>query len=652
MRDAPPSDRFVSAYTTATGWRVDPARREQVVRCPAHDDRTPSLSVGVRPDGAVVLNCHAGCPLDDVVTAIGLTRADLRPESPNGNGGMPIVASYPYVDGLGTLLFTVHRFVPKSFRQQAADGTWSTRGVRRVLYRLPDVVRAVKDGVPVWVVEGEKDADTLASLGMTATTVPGGAGKWRPEYADALTGAGEVHIVADDDDPGRKHAAQVAEALRPVAGSVSVWLPAEGKDVSDHLSAGLDLAKLRPFETSANAPETISGPVLVTLASVAPEPVTWLWAGYLPAGKLVIIDGDPGVGKSTVTLDVAARVTSGSPMPDGSRCERPGAVLLLSAEDGLSDTIRPRLEAAGGDASRVHALTEIRENDGSRPVEIPADVPTIRSIIERRGITLIVIDPLMAFLGGQVNSKTDHDIRRALHPLADVATATGATIIIVRHLNKSSGGNALYRGGGSIGIIGAARAAFIVGKDPDDENRRIMAGTKFNLGPEPPALAYSLVSAEEYGCARVEWQGATEHRASDILRDENRDDPEEARDAAGWLREFLMASGGEATPEDVVNAGRRAGFSPDALKRAKKRAGVRSEKLGLKAGWIWRIITESDDRGARDWREDSRREHEGGEERTSTEVLPSRASVLPSPNPNGQAPLFDHAPSPRRQPMM
>ncbi|WP_206442950.1 hypothetical protein [Candidatus Protofrankia californiensis] len=258
-----PLGTFAAAYTAATGGDVNPTRGQQDVKCPAHDDGTASLSVGTGKDGRVLLVCQAGCSTDDVLTAVGLDVVDLFP--PREQTARPqIVASYRYVDEQGTLLFTVHRFEPKTFRQQAADGAWRMKGVRRVLYRLPEVLAAIADGRPVYVVEGEKDADRLASLGHVATTCPQGAGKWRPEYTVSLAGASEVHVIGDNDDPGRTHARQVAKALEATVGTVKVWLPASGKDVSDHLNAGHGLDDLVPLADDDQADDVEPSPVADT----------------------------------------------------------------------------------------------------------------------------------------------------------------------------------------------------------------------------------------------------------------------------------------------------------------------------------------------------------------------------------------------------
>jgi hypothetical protein len=195
--------------------------------------------------------------------------------------------------------------------------------------------------------------------------------------------------------------------------------------------------------------------------------------------------------------------------------------------------------------------------------------------------------------GGQVNSYRDQDVRRALHQVATLAADTGACVIIVRHLNKSNGTNALYRGGGSIGIVGQARAAFIAAADPDDDTgqRRILAAAKMNIAALPPALAYRLVSDAHLGCARVEWLGETSHYARDLLTDrtgpDDTDDRTERDEAADWLTGFLTDNGGEATPADAKKAARQAGIAVRTLERARVRARVKLRRSGFPAQTVW-----------------------------------------------------------------
>ncbi len=332
------------------------------------------------------------------------------------------------------------------------------------------------------------------------------------------------------------------------------------------------------------------GPVTISLSDVKPEHVSWLWPGRLPAGKLVVLDGDPAVGKSTLAVDLGARVSVGATWPDGTDCPT-GDVLILSAEDGLADTIRPRLDAAGGDPARVHALTDIRylDDDGqtrTRPATL-ADAKLIEQTVRRYGVRLVIIDVLMAYLPGKVDSHRDQDIRSVLSGLAAMAEATGCCILLLRHLNKATGGNPLYRGGGSIGIIGAARAAFLAAVDPDDDSRRVLACTKSNLAGEPDALAFRLTDSAGDGCARVVWEGASTHSAADLLGHRDDEERTERDEAADWLRSYLDDHGGQAARKDVLRDARVAGFKEATVKRAKDKAQVGHESSGFPRQTVW-----------------------------------------------------------------
>jgi hypothetical protein len=253
-----PIDRVLSRLRgvkeTENGWDA---------LCPAHDDQNPSLGVAVADDGTVLLKCRSqGCGADAICKAIGLKLADLfstRQVNGKVSNSRKIVGTYDYVDADSRLLFQVVRFDPKDFRQRRPDPNgkegwaWNLKGVRRVLYRLPEVIQAVAEGRPVFVVEGEKDADNLSHLGVTATTNAGGAGKWKDDYSEALRGANVV-LLSDNDDAGRNHTLQVARGLRGVAASVRVVhlpdLPPKG-DVSDWLAAGGTAEQLQALVAAA-----------------------------------------------------------------------------------------------------------------------------------------------------------------------------------------------------------------------------------------------------------------------------------------------------------------------------------------------------------------------------------------------------------------
>jgi len=287
--------------------------------------------------------------------------------------------------------------------------------------------------------------------------------------------------------------------------------------------------------------------------------VEWLWEGRIPLGKITLIDGDPGTGKSAATTDLGARVSVGKPWPDGSEC-RAGGVVILSAEDGLADTIRPRFDAAGGDPARAVALSTVPDAEGNeRQVAIPDDLHVIEAAIERVGAVLVVIDPLMAFLPGEVNSHRDQDVRRALAPLARLAERTGTAVVVIRHLNKGQGGNVLYRGGGSIGIVGAARSGLLIAKDPENESRRVLASIKSNLAAAAPSLVFGLSSTES-GAVRVDWKGESTLDAAALLSAPT--DPEERsvfQEAKDLLREVL--SEGPVPAAEVKQEARSADIS-------------------------------------------------------------------------------------------
>lgn len=307
----------------------------------------------------------------------------------------------------------------------------------------------------------------------------------------------------------------------------------------------------------------------VCLADVKPEQVSWLWDRRIPYGKLTIIEGHPGVGKSTLTLEIAARVSRGDALPGGETIPI-GNVLLLTAEDGLADTVRPRLDAAGANPFKIHALQKLPT--------IPEDIPALEQYVKENYTRLLIIDPLNAYLAGEVNSFKDHDIRRALAPLAAMAEHTGCAIVVVRHLTKASNGQAIVAGGGSIGIIGQARCAMLVAADPENPSEIVLAVVKNNLAAKPESLKFRLAS-DESGWARIEWIGFSPHTADALIaagRDGEDAGPiEEAMQLlAEWLRN------GPLPKADLLKSAKAAGLSTRTLERAKQKLGVVHRKNG------------------------------------------------------------------------
>lgn len=258
---------------------------------------------------------------------------------------------------------------------------------------------------------------------------------------------------------------------------------------------------LKARRERAASTEAKLGPVLVRLADVAPQSIEWLWPGRIPRAKLMVLSGDPGLGKSVLTLDVAARVTTGASWPDGG-APPVGDVVLLSAEDNVADTIRPRFDVLGGNPARLHVLQAIRDKSGNRTVDLSKDIGRIEEALTATSALFVVIDPVDAYLGAQTDSHKNASVRRVLAPLSALAERTGATILMVMHLSKTEDRKAVYRTLGSIGFVGAARVGLVVDLHPDDKNRpvdetsrRVLATTKSNVSAEAPKLAYRVVSA-------------------------------------------------------------------------------------------------------------------------------------------------------------
>ncbi len=591
--------------------KVDGIRRSGsgwMARCPAHDDRQASLSITAGDDGRALVYCHAGCSIEAVTEAAGLTSADLfEPRAavrPSATTSRRREVSTDAPPTLYVIRDTTGGPVAIHVRQDTSDG-------KRITWRLPDGTAGLNgtpsaelplfgsESLPSWdatrpvlIVEGEKAAVPLREAGFRALgTVTGASSAPSVAVLQSLRGH-HVILWPDADKAGREHMRKIAERLAGVAASVRLvtWPEApEHGDAADLLETGSAADVDRLIE--AAQPLTRPGPVLVRLASVQREALSPVWDGRLYRGKPHLVEGDPGLGKTTAALDVAARVSRGAAMPDGSPGIGPAGVVIMGAEDGLADTVRPRLEAAGADLERIVALTAIVDGDGERMPALPLDLGAVEAAIRDVDAALVIVDPLMAFLDASVNSWRDQDVRRALAPLARLAERSACAVILIRHLNKSAGSHAIYRGGGSIGIVGAARVALLVAADPDDPERRILATVKNNLAVHPPSLAFRLVGDDATGAARVEWLGESEHGASALLAIPSDGDERGAlADGVEVLRTVL--ANGPLPAKIGEREAAAAGVKGRTLDRARKAAGVRAERVGGLASdgyWQWTL---------------------------------------------------------------
>jgi putative DNA primase/helicase len=557
---------------------------------------------------------------------------------------------YRYEDEKGELLYEVIRYEPKGFSQRRPDPNkkgeyiYNMQGVRRVLYKLPGLAATHRD-IPVYIVEGEKDADRLWSLGLPAATNPGGAGKWLPEFNESLRGR-PVGILPDNDEPGRRHAQKVAESLcnaaacvkivelpgLPHKGDVSDWLdaghkfgelsilydetpeykPAQtesskgcgyaarngyvGRNTTDETSSATDSRDTQPSFNSVSAVKenwTRKADV-VKMSEVEPEDVKWLWQGRFPLGMITLLVGDPDLGKSYFSMYVASIVSNGGSWPDGSACDAAEA-LILNAEDSLASTVRKRLHNLGADAEKIIAIRAMTENteDGqfADHFNIASDRIYLEEVLkENPGIRLVIIDPLSAYFGSADTFK-ESTVRAILSPLADTAARFNVALICIMHLNKGTSSKALYRTQGSLAFPAAARTVWLVSNDPanPESKRRFLINTKFNIGDKPNSLAFEIKDGKVI--FETEPVNVT---AQDIFVSNKGPEPTKRLEAAEWLTEIL-GKVDSMNSSEIFKLGEKEGIKKKTLYRAKKELGIIASSVtdkGIIKSWFWSLPKE------------------------------------------------------------
>lgn len=337
-------------------------------------------------------------------------------------------------------------------------------------------------------------------------------------------------------------------------------------------------------------------PIVVRLSDVEPEPISWLWPDRIALGKLTLIAGDPGLGKSFVTLDISARVSSGTPWPD--RRTEPnavGGVVLLSAEDDVSDTIRPRLDAAGADVTRVNLIQGIEYFEkrtakrSRRSFNLEQDLPSLEAAIRgTTGCRLVVVDPVSAYLG-KVESHNNSEIRGLLAPLSELASRYRVAVVAVTHLNKGGGANALYRAMGSLAFVAAARAAWLVVPDADNPKRRLFLCAKNNIGPDRGGLAYELTPSGTV--AYVAWEAEPVATTADealgaVIRKGEERKTGKVVTSGEWLKEQL--ANGPVPMRELEARWQDAGISEASIRRASGKLGIVPRKLP-RGPWVWEL---------------------------------------------------------------
>ncbi len=548
-------------------------------------------------------------------------------------------ATWTYRDAKGEMLFCVCRFDPNGERKQflplslwressgALQWRWKGVPVLRPLYGLDKL--AANPGASVVICEGEKSADAAAKVfpRSVAMASPGGsqaAGKadWAP-----LAGR-QVLIWPDADEPGGKYADTVSTNLCGLGCSVSIVdalalasltpdggyrEPVKGWDAADAIAEWENLGVLRKaahglagafargtgvFETRPEA-QTNWTMALTCALDIKPEPIHWLWREWLARGKMHVMAGQPGVGKSTIAIKMAASVSAGTPWPDGTSVEQ-GNVVIWSGEDDIADTLVPRLEASGANLSRIFFASELTCGKERRAFDPAKDIPALQAAIEASGgAVLLIVDPIVSATAA--DSHKNSETRRGLQPLVDMAAKLDAALLGITHFTKGSEGRSpIDRVTGSVAFGALARVVMVAARQQDGDDgkpgSRILMRAKSNIGPDEGGFNYELQSVPmrdhpDIVASVISWGTTVAGNAREILAEAEDAHDKEAvsklQEAVDFLFGLLMD--GPKSAKEIKKEAGDFGLAWTAVRRAQDKLGIKPKKQGMDGGWMWAL---------------------------------------------------------------
>lgn len=426
---------------------------------------------------------------------------------------------------------------------------------------------------------------------------------------------GKIILCADDDcstdgNPGITKATLAARlaGARLAVPDFGTYRPEKAKDFNDlGRIRGVEAIK-RSIDASAVvepipgiiAEEPMAG--LVCAAAITPEPINWLWGGWLAAGKLHILAGAPGTGKTTVALAFAATISGGGRWPDGTRADE-GHVLIWSSEDDAKDTLVPRLTAMGAHLNRVHFIQTANDGDRTRSFDPATDIGQLCTAIRQLGISpkLLIVDPIVSAVAG--DSHKGSETRRSLQPLVDLGGAEGCAVLGISHFSKGTAGrDVVERVTGSLAFGALARLVYAAAKIPDEQGgSRFIARAKSNIGPDGGGFRYELQQQalpghSDISASTLIWGEAIEGNARDILAQaevtEDMDTKSQTDEAMDWLHDLLMQGPVKAT--DAIKKAKAAGITEKSARSARQRLGIRTRKQSYAGGWVWALPNAQD----------------------------------------------------------
>jgi|GEM_PF-2313340 len=576
----------------------------------------------------ILVICHGGCSTDDVCSSLGIKSADLFSDSNTRERtkNEPSARSYDTAaKAIGILTRTVRRQHPdatlvgpweyldaddspfavvvrfdyadgKTYRQASVRGDrWVCKApTRRILYRLPEL----SNQDVVWMHEGEKSADAGWSIGLPSTTSLGGSKQASHSDYAPLDGKSRVYLVPDTGDDGARWLSDITAAISKLDSPPELfvcrfsfeesncdivdWLEGSATESSYAIRENL-LALCSPLSTetpddsinvSSSRGETPLARIAHRWASdIEAESVSWLWHGFIPQTGITFLDGDPEAGKTCCALDIIARLTRGDRMPGDAKPERAGVAAILAKEDRYENTIKPRLEAAGAEMTRVSCIDDIELNTPKgiekRFLTLPSHTQVLAEHLRDIGATLLLIDPYDNHLDDGLNTSSSTDMRRAFTPITEAASSIGCALLIIRHFGKRDYGNAKHKGIGSIGLTGMARSNLAAVSDGN--GGFIFGRIKGNLSRQPDSLIYQIRSCGKNPEIPVlHWCGTSDRNISEAAIGSSK------KTKAAMMKEILreMLKDGPRPEAECRDAVLAADISESTYKKHRKSCGV------------------------------------------------------------------------------
>ena len=509
-------------------------REHYIALCPCHDDHHPSLDIALK-NGKILMCCPV-CGADGVkvMQALGLKSRDLFDDSKFDRPERPANVDYYYSDKLKKTRFYVWDDKTQSWiksfcwyhkgeRGQQVKGLPKDsdgRSISPPLYHQEFLVVARERQETVYIAEGEKDVDTLIRLGRLAVCSPHGAGKgklenkWIKEYS-ALFNELDVVILHDNDEAGWNLAQYIAGQLHPVAKSVKLpeltaeWaeLPEKGDitDIAERSNTEDTNSRLNKLIANTKLWQPHEKSPYICLSDVESAEIKWLWYPYIPLGKITLMTADPGAGKTFLALYLVAQTSKGAPFyGETIPLQEPARAVYLTAEDGLADTIKPRLEPMKPIFDNIYSYDESEKSlslSGSK----------IEEIMQKLHPKLIVFDPLQAYLGADVDMHRANEVRPVLRRIGQLADKYSCAVIFIMHNSKATQNAALQRALGSVDIPAIARSMLILANAP--EGGRLLCHEKSSLAARGQSICFDVDPSK----GGIVFSGYSDLRADDVL---------------------------------------------------------------------------------------------------------------------------------------